>query len=204
MVQELSIQALTGRERCAEETGRSVGGPQSRIRGVGASGGPSCEGLAPSEGSYRTIRPSRLRLGYSERLDQRSRVRGEGLKHVPTLLLGGRDHRAEGDEGIGTLLRPEAARDFLLDLHHPPVPLRLVVGEGNVGIGEEAQHVFLAGAQAQQEVVTGAPSLAASALALASPLERGLGLMEGYSFLEDTLVAFLEEVDQRRFQPHAM
>jgi hypothetical protein len=113
---------------------------------------------------------------------QRSRIRAERLKHVPTLLLGGRDQRAEGNEGIGTLLRSEAAGDLLLDLHHPPVLFRLVVGEGNVGIGEEAEYVFLAGAQAQQEVVTGTPPLTASALALAlaSPLERGLGLMPLY------------------------
>src|SRR5262249_18734657 len=179
-----------------------VGGSQSR---VGAPDGTSCDGLAPCKESCRTIRPCRSWLGHSEGLDQSSRIRAKGFEDAPTLFLCGRDHRTDGDEVIGAILRAEATGDLLLDLHHPPVLFGLIVSEGNVSIGKEAQHIFLAGAQAQQKIVTGAPSLTTAALALAwcgRADERGLGLMEGYPFLEDTLVTLLEECDQRRFLAH--
>jgi hypothetical protein len=52
-----------------------------------------------------------------------------------------------------SFLRPEAAGDFLPDLHHAPVALGLIVGEGHSGIVQEAQHVVLAGAETQQKMV---------------------------------------------------
>jgi hypothetical protein len=55
--------------------------------------------------------------------------------------------------------------------------------------------------------VTGAPALAAAALALAlcgCADERRLDLMEGEAFLQDTVVTSIKEFDQRRFHPHAL
>ena len=57
---------------------------------------------------------------------------------IPALRFGGRDHGTVDDESIGPVFRPKAARDLLLDLHHASVLLRLVVGKGNVWIGQEA------------------------------------------------------------------
>src|SRR5215472_2064705 len=74
----------------------------------------------------------------SEGLDQGVRVLSKGLQDIPALLFGGRDHGTVDDESIGPVFRPKAARDLLLDLHHASVLLRLVVGEGNVWIGQEA------------------------------------------------------------------
>ena len=51
--------------------------------------------------------------------------------------------------------------------------------------------------------MTDAPSLSTAVFALAGTLERGLGLMEGYSLLQDTVIASLEECDQWRFEPFA-
>src|SRR5215470_4200784 len=73
----------------------------------------------------------------SEGLDQGVRVLSKGLEDIPALLFGGRDHGTVDDESIGPVFRPKAARDLLLDLHHASVLLRLVVGKGNVWIGQE-------------------------------------------------------------------
>jgi hypothetical protein len=61
----------------------------------------------------------------------------------------------------------------------------------NLRIGQEAQHALLAGTQAQQEIVTGAPLLTAPALVV--PLcgragKRGLSLMEGEPLFQDAVV----------------
>src|SRR5262249_5301487 len=74
----------------------------------------------------------------SEGLDRGGRVLNKGLQDIPALLFGGRDHGTVDDESIGPVFRPKAARDLLLDLHHASVLLRLIVGEGNVWIGQEA------------------------------------------------------------------
>src|SRR5215471_5079419 len=74
----------------------------------------------------------------SEGLDQGVRVLSKGLQDIPALLFGGRDRGTVDGESIGPVCRPKAARDLLLDLHHASVLLRLVVGKGNVWIGQEA------------------------------------------------------------------
>ena len=45
---------------------------------------------------------------------------------------------------------PEPAEDSHVRLHHPQVPLRLVVREGHPGILDEAQHRFLVVPQPQR------------------------------------------------------
>ena len=68
----------------------------------------------------------------------------EGLDAVAALLPRGREHAAQRGEILRSLLGPEPAGDLHAQLHHPQVLLRLVVGEGDTGIADEAQHVLLA------------------------------------------------------------
>src|SRR3954453_16091290 len=96
------------------------------------------------------------RSGNAESADQRLRVLDKSVNDVPALLPGGRDEGADHGEVASPFLRPEAAGDFLPDLDHAPVALGLIVGEGHGGIVQEAQHVVLAGAEAQKEIVAGA------------------------------------------------
>ena len=78
---------------------------------------------------------------------------GQGLQHIPTLLSGSRENRAHDGEILRAILGTESAGDLLTQFHHAPVLFGQVVGEWHAGIGQEAQNVLLAGAQAQQEVM---------------------------------------------------
>src|SRR5215472_15371028 len=89
-------------------------------------------------GFFVTAQVFRSGSSQPEGLDQGVRVLSKGLEDIPALLFGGRDHGTVDDASIGPVFRPKAARDLLLDLHHASVLLRLVVGEGNVWIGQEA------------------------------------------------------------------
>ena len=82
---------------------------------------------------------------------------------------------------MGAVPGAKGAGDFLLHFHHPDIPLGLVVGERHVGIGEEPERVLFVFLQAQQEVVPGA------ALVF-SARQRGLCLVKGQSFGDDTVV----------------
>src|SRR3954467_12284656 len=64
--------------------------------------------------------------GYTESADQRLRVLGQSVNDVPALLPGGRDEGADHGEVASPFLRPEAAGDFLPDLHHAPIALGLI------------------------------------------------------------------------------
>src|SRR3954449_2370001 len=68
------------------------------------------------------------RSGNAESADQRLRVLDQSVNDVPALLPGGRDEGADHGEVARPFLRPEAAGDFLPDLHHAPVALGLIVG----------------------------------------------------------------------------
>src|SRR4051812_30935851 len=68
------------------------------------------------------------RSGYAESADQRLRVLDQSVNDVPALLPGRRDEGADHGEVASAFLRPEAAGDFLPDLHHAPVALGLIVG----------------------------------------------------------------------------
>src|SRR3954470_3013055 len=98
---------------------------------------PDCSGWV-------TAQVPRERSGYAESADQRLRVLGQSVNDVPALLPGGRDEGADQGEDGSPSLRPEAAGDFLPNLHHAPVALGLIVGEGHGGIVQKAQHVVLA------------------------------------------------------------
>src|SRR4051794_41946327 len=85
------------------------------------------------------------------------RVLGQSVNDAPALLPGGRDEGADHGEVASAFLRPEAAGDFLPDLHHAPVALGLIVGEGHGGVVQGAQHVALSGGEAQGGSIAGAP-----------------------------------------------
>jgi hypothetical protein len=128
---------------------------------------------------------------------------GQGLDDVPALLFGGGDEGADDGEVTRTLFGAEAAGDFLPDLHHAAVAFGLVVGEGDGGIGQEAQHIALARHQAQQQVVAG-PTRWASPSAFAAlgrrGCQRGLSLMEGQTLGDDGVVASSDQIDQGGLQ----
>ena len=50
-----------------------------------------------------------------------------GIKNVFGILTGHRNIPANTAKALGTLKRPEPARHFLFDFHHPDIPLPLVV-----------------------------------------------------------------------------
>src|SRR3954468_8675268 len=146
------------------------------------------------------------RSGYAESADQRLRVLDQSVNDVPALLPGGRDEGADHGEVASPFLRPEAAGDFLPDLHHAPVALGLIVGEGHGGIVQEAQHVVLAGAEAQEEIMAGAswrspPSLAAAVGWRCS--KRRLVLVEREPLGDDDVIAAPELVDKAGVERHA-
>src|SRR3954454_19891071 len=146
------------------------------------------------------------RSGYAESADQRLRVLGQSVNDVPALLPGGRDEGADHGEVASPFLRPKAAGDFLPDLHHAPIALGLIVGEGHGGIVQEAQHVVLAGAEAQEEIMAGAswrspPSLAAAVGCRCG--KRWLVLVEREPLGDDDVIAAPELVDKAGFERHA-
>ena len=67
------------------------------------------------------------------------------------LLLSCGDDGAQYGEVIGVASGPEAAGDFLAQFHHAQVALGLVVGEGDLWVGQEAQGLVPALMQAQGE-----------------------------------------------------
>jgi hypothetical protein len=81
------------------------------------------------------------RSGYAESADQSLRVLGKSVNDVPALLPGRRDEGADHGEVASPFLRPEAAGDFLPDLHHAPIALGLIVSAiiklGNVEVNIE-------------------------------------------------------------------
>src|SRR4051794_41666831 len=82
----------------------------------------------PFSSSHVTAQVPPERSGYAESANQRLRVLGQSVNDVPALLPGGRDEGADHGEVASPLLRPEAAGDFLPDLHHAPVALGPIVG----------------------------------------------------------------------------
>ena len=123
----------------------------------------------------------------------------ERLDDVPSLLSGGGDETADDGEVPGAFLAAEAAGDFLLEFHHAPVLLGLIVGEGHVKIVDKAQYVVAAGFQTQGEVMAGSALSPAPAFAQCGD-ERRLGLMKSNAFGDDSFETSLDERDQARFQ----
>jgi hypothetical protein len=82
-------------------------------------------------------------------------------------------------EILCAVVRTEATGDLLPQFHHPAVPFREIIGEGHARIGEKAQYILFADTQAQQQIMTNPPRLAATRCAFAARTkQRGLCLME--------------------------
>src|SRR5271167_3170988 len=99
-----------------------------------------------------TSQVSRGGSGGVEFVDQVFGVSHEALDDTPAALFGSADERSDRSEIVCTLERAEAARDFLLELHHPAVAFSLVVGERHIRVGQEAQNSLFVVSQAQDEV----------------------------------------------------
>ncbi len=98
------------------------------------------------------------------------------------------------------MLAAKAARDFLLELHHAPVLLGLIVGEGHGGIDQETQHVLVAAAQPQEQIVPGSALGPTPVFAQRSwGPEWRLGLVERDTLGDDGLETSLDERDQAGF-----
>ena len=113
---------------------------------------------------------------------------GESVDDVPALLPCGREEGADEGEVHCTFRRAKAAGDFLTELNHAPVAFGLVVGEGNSRVVKEAQCVFFARCEAQEEIVSGSARRAAAPFAASlrgGARQRRLGLMEGQPFGEN-------------------
>ena len=92
------------------------------------------------------------------------------------------EHRADdGEVGCG-VDGTESARDFLLQLPHSQIALRMIIGELDVQVGQEAQHAGLAGAQTEQEVLADPTGSTSAASGLDGRFGQGrLGSMEVYA-----------------------
>ena len=97
--------------------------------------------------------------GRPRRSSSEARLRGlalesedQGVEEIGALLVHGCEIRVNDAVGIGPLLGPEAAGDFLFDLGHAHGLLGQVVGERNAGIRGKAPDIVGVGAQAQEEV----------------------------------------------------
>src|SRR5208282_2559825 len=108
-----------------------------------------------------TSQVSRGGSGGVEFVDQVFGVSHEALDDTPAALFGSADERSDRSEIVCTLERAEAARDFLLELHHPAVAFSLVVGERHIRVGQEAQNSLFVVSQAQDEVMPDATLWAA-------------------------------------------
>src|SRR5664280_2874517 len=105
-----------------------------------------CRGSPGRSGSAATgwtPRPA-ARAGRGEQVAEHS----EGVLAV---FAGGGQVGADREERPGTGLRPPAAGDLLLQLHHPHVALGLVVVEGHPEVAGEAQHVVAVPVQPGQQ-----------------------------------------------------
>jgi hypothetical protein len=71
-------------------------------------------------------------------------------KHAQSLLAGGRDVAAHGQERLGPGQRAPAAGNLLLQLDHAQIPLGLVVVERHPKVVQEPQHLVTVSVQAGQ------------------------------------------------------
>ena len=110
----------------------------------------------------------------------------QGVEDIAALLLSGGDDCAQYGEVVCAASGAEAAGDFLAQFHHAQVALGLVVGEGDLWVGEEAQGLVSALMQAQGEVMALAPPRCP---APAGRRERRLALMERQRLDKQPVVA---------------
>ena len=91
-------------------------------------------------------------------------------------------------------------------LHHAPVAFGLIVGERNGRIAKEAQCVFFALGEAQEEIVSGSARRATATFAASldhGAHQRQLGLMEGQPFGENGVITTFETCHESRAQRNA-
>jgi hypothetical protein len=81
-----------------------------------------------------------------------------------------------------------------------PILLDQVIGEGHAGIGQEAQHVLFADAEAQQKVMACPSRRTATAPGFC---QCRLYFVERQTFRQDGVVAALDQRDQTGVQRHA-
>src|SRR5215213_11181915 len=83
--------------------------------------------------------------------------------------------------------------DLLPQLHHPPVALHQIVGEGHPWVGKKAEYVLLAHAEAQQEIVAN-PSrrTAAAPGGDGGGDQRGLRRMKRQTLSEESVITSLD------------
>src|SRR4051812_7892662 len=143
--------------------------------------------------------------GQPEALNQLPGIAGQGLEQVPALLSRGREERADHGEVLGTSLGAEAAGDLLPQLHHPPVALHPIVGEGHPWVGEKAEYVLLPRAEAQQEIVANPSRRTATVSGCdRGGGQRGLRRMERQPLSDESVVTSLDAGDQGRLERHAL
>src|SRR5215213_8065264 len=131
-------------------------------------------------------------------------IAGQCLEQIPPLLPRGREERADHGKVSGTSFGAEAAGDLLPQLHHPPVALGQVVGEGPPWVGEKAEHVLLTGAETQQKVVANPSRRTATVPGCGcGGDQRGLRRMERQALGEDSVITSLDAGDQGRLERHA-
>src|SRR3954465_12118856 len=144
------------------------------------------------------------RSGQSEARNQVLGIAGQGLEQVPALLPRGREERADHGEVLGASLGAEAAGDLLPQLHHPPVALHQIVGEGHPWVGEEAEYVLLPRAEAQQEIVANSSRRTTTVPGGdCGGDQRRLCCMERQALGEDRIVTSLDAGDQGRLERYA-
>src|SRR5208283_4513661 len=146
-----------------------------------------------------TSRVSRGGSGGVEFVDQVFGVSHEALDDTPAALFGSADKRSDRSEIVCSLERAEAARDFLLELHHPAVAFSLVVGERYIRAGQEAQNRLFLVSQPNHEVVPDATLGAAGTRGTVLPQflwQSREPLVKDCSGRNDCIVAPTDEVDQ--------
>ena len=129
---------------------------------------------------------SGFRSGVLDVVDEAFGRSAQGFEDIPSLLLGSGDDGAQYGEVVGVAPGAEAAGDFLSQLHHAQVALGLIVGEGHLRVGEEAQRLVSAPMQAQGEVVALAPFRFPT---LAGRAQRRQALMKGHRLDKQHVVA---------------
>ena len=134
-----------------------------------------------------------LQLGYwglpLERQDER-------VEKIVGLFAAGQKVRADDSKGTSASFGAETTGGFLLELGHAKVAFGLVIVEGNVQVGEEAQDLVAVLAQSPNEVAgRGLFDSPADARTAGTGRIAGFGFGFGFSFDEDGVVAGPQALD---------